>query len=268
MSALTSVLSQLDKWRHLPTYKLESRMDVFFGMLMPEFIEANFDVCVYTVIPEFPLHECLYKAEGKAQHKDNEPPLSNRSSNVDFAVFATTGSQKVIFLVELKTDMESLKEEQLERMIKTRRNADGVAGAILESVREIAMNSPVKRKYAHLVWSLLEIDCFDKRTAQELKKRDLETSGTELKSIFRSLEATEDWAKAPIKLVILSPDDPASAVKKEFVCCLSEFTCVTFRSFTEQLRGAQTQFTSEEVTQISDFLNCWARKKAGYVNLC
>ena len=108
MSAIYEVLRQLDEWRHLPDYQLERRVDIFFGMFLPKVIEKRFGVCVEKVIPEFPLHKGLFK------DKPSFESGSHHSVKVDFAVFGTKGDKKRIFLVELTTDMESLKKDQLE----------------------------------------------------------------------------------------------------------------------------------------------------------
>ena len=59
MDVISTILNQLNEWRHLPAYQLERRVDVLFGMFLPTVIGMKFDVnpdnC--SVIPEFPLHK-------------------------------------------------------------------------------------------------------------------------------------------------------------------------------------------------------------------
>ena len=94
--AIDDVFKLLDQWRHLPKYQLERRADIYFAMFLPvvcckSFFEADFKD---TIIPEFPL-----KKDG-----------SFASTNVDY--FALSKECDQFFLVELKTDLSSLGEEQ------------------------------------------------------------------------------------------------------------------------------------------------------------
>ena len=99
MEALSDALCQLDQWRHLPAYQLERRVDVFFGLFLPEVIERRFKAPFGKLIPEFPLH--------KGNTRISEDCDDNQSVNVDFTVFCSEPEGKRIFLVELKTDMHS-----------------------------------------------------------------------------------------------------------------------------------------------------------------
>lgn len=78
---LFRVLMQLDEWRHLPAYQLERRVDVLFGMFLPEILQEQGIVpqnSSVEVIPEFPLHKTRLGMSSKE---------GNLSVNVDFAVF-------------------------------------------------------------------------------------------------------------------------------------------------------------------------------------
>ena len=91
---LSTVFSKLDEWRHLPSYQLERRVDVFFGLFLPEVLAALSDrePVLGTlipddvhVVPEFPLHKGLLGiSKNKQQGHDNQ------SVKVDFAVFPRT----------------------------------------------------------------------------------------------------------------------------------------------------------------------------------
>lgn len=39
--SLRTVLEQLDKWRHLPKYRLEQHVDVLFGMTLPRVLSLR-----------------------------------------------------------------------------------------------------------------------------------------------------------------------------------------------------------------------------------
>ena len=82
---LCSVFDTLDDWRHLPAYQLERRVDVFFGLMLPEMIEDEFGLSrdpsnPMVVIPEFPLHKGLVGLSEKG-------PKDNQSVNVDLRYF-------------------------------------------------------------------------------------------------------------------------------------------------------------------------------------
>ena len=151
MSEILEVLRQLDDWRHLPAYQLERRVDIFFGMFLPAVIEKEFCVDVDEVIPEFPLHKALLVDQQSPQFESS----SHHSVNVDFAVFGHKGESRRLFLVELKTDMESLNCKQLENMKKAR-----CAGPkhLIRGVKEAACHSRSKHKYEHLIRRLLELN--------------------------------------------------------------------------------------------------------------
>ncbi len=67
--ALEDVFRTLDRWRHLPAYRLEPNLAPFFGLFLRDILRET--VCPTidegsAVIPEFPLHiETLDEARGK-----------------------------------------------------------------------------------------------------------------------------------------------------------------------------------------------------------
>ena len=95
----------LDRWRHLPAYQLERRADIFFALFLPEVLEKCF--CAETnrhlIVPEFPIKKTLIR-DGK----------DNRSINIDYLALQKprNGEPQTAFLIELKTDMASIKEHQ------------------------------------------------------------------------------------------------------------------------------------------------------------
>lgn len=139
---LERVLAQLDRWRHLPAYRLEPHVDVLFGMTLATVMRAKFNTeGELFVIPEFPIH-----------HKTVGIENTNRSFNVDFAVLTQGGRD--VFLVELKTDSRSIKKDQLDNMRKVR---DGcLFRSVLDAVATIRNASHQKAKYDHLIHELGE----------------------------------------------------------------------------------------------------------------
>ena len=184
---LSHVFTKLDGWRHLPAYQLERRVDVFFGLFLTEIIaglcdrEPKLDALGYdvTVVPEFPLHKKLLgiPQERQEQLKNSK---DNRSLNVDFAVFCSTPHRKRIFLVELKTDLKSIKTPQLQNMAK----AKGKPRQLLCGVLKAAEVSAEPRKYAQLIWQLSQLGCI-KIPRGEFERMDLNQDKPGLASNFR-----------------------------------------------------------------------------------
>lgn len=154
--SLDTVLDKLEEWRHLPAYKLETRLDVLIGLVVDQIVEANFKekypdlkASELRVIPEFPLQL------GKVFGVENKS-TKNRSSKVDFVLFSK--AEKTIFLVELKTDNKSINCEQLCSMKQVQTVG---AKQLLEGVVELANATGEKHKYAHLIWKLHQLKCVE-----------------------------------------------------------------------------------------------------------
>jgi len=76
---LIELFGNLDRWRHLPTYQLERRADIFFSLYLPAVLSERTGVAVSTdMIPELPICKALL-GESATKH----------SVKVDYAVFAS-----------------------------------------------------------------------------------------------------------------------------------------------------------------------------------
>ena len=144
------VFALLDRWRHLPAYQLERRADVLFALFLPDVLQGHFGVPINPkLIPEFPI-----------KNQDD-----NQSSKVDFLALQDSPDGKRAeraFLVELKTDMASRREEQ----DKTLRYAErrGMKKLIID-VLEICTATNQKPKYVHLLSLLSEVGLLDYKEA-------------------------------------------------------------------------------------------------------
>lgn len=100
------VLAQLDKWRHLPAYRLEPRADPFFAVYMRGLLESHFGAPISDLlVPEFPLRKgTLWPA------LTDDPKQKNLSVKVDYLAFDKTF--ETAYLVELKTDVGSRRDVQ------------------------------------------------------------------------------------------------------------------------------------------------------------
>ena len=58
--ALTTIFTNMSRWRHLPAYQLERRADIFFSAYLPAVIAEHTGVPVVAdVIPELPIRRDL-----------------------------------------------------------------------------------------------------------------------------------------------------------------------------------------------------------------
>lgn len=100
MNKIEEVFNLMDSWRHLPSYQLERRADLFFALYIPQALEDRLGFAIRSkLIPEFPARIGTVC--------DN---TSNRSRKIDYLALSEDG-QKAVF-VELKTDDSSLNPEQ------------------------------------------------------------------------------------------------------------------------------------------------------------
>ena len=124
------VFELLDRWRHLPTYQLERRADIFFALFLPEVLEKHFGTGNLCLIPEFPIKKSIIQA-----YADDD---TKQSINVDY--LAVSDDLTRAFLIELKTDMMSIKEKQ----VKDLKYASGKGMAeIVGGLKSIAKSDSV-----------------------------------------------------------------------------------------------------------------------------
>ena len=135
------VFNLLDKLRHQHGYRLESAAAPFFTLFLPCVLEGSRGLRIQLpIISEFPI----------IQDKNNK-----RSYKADY--FALSSDGKAAFLVELKTDMSSLNENQnkyLERSTK-KKMCD-----LLYDVKHLAKarDKLARKKYFHI---LKDLECLN-----------------------------------------------------------------------------------------------------------
>jgi len=180
-SGLGLLMAQLDKWRHFAAYKLEQRVDILFGMFLPDILEARFGTPMSaTVVPEFPFpQEVLLGVQN--------PTL--RSDRIDFA--AINRNRDKFFLVELKTDTASISDTQLSKLLQVcAPGRDGVMlhwlSAVLDLAKPAATNHT--RKYLHLLselesWGLVGSLDEAREAAWSLNRRGLTSAIEQAKPI-------------------------------------------------------------------------------------
>ena len=140
MSAREEILKifcTLDRWRHLPAYQLERRVDLFFAMYLPDALEECCGVEIKErLVPEFPIRK-----------KGN-----NLSNKADYLAISKDG--KRIFLIELKTDMKSRSNTQ---DAAYRRAKEMGLRCLVDGIICIRCNTEQPQKYDKLLYLLAEL---------------------------------------------------------------------------------------------------------------
>ena len=140
---MAALFDLLDRWRHLPSYRLEPRADALFALFLPGALDRHLAprgiVIDPRLIPEFPL--------GQSD--------TNLSDKADF--FALSQDREHAFLVELKTDMGSLRDSQEDYL--NRAVERGLAGVLCD-IRSMAKarHPQARRKYFHLLKAIAALD--------------------------------------------------------------------------------------------------------------
>ena len=231
---LFNAFNALDEWRHFPAYQLERRVDVFFALLLPQIVEAEFGLVgdKVKVIPEFPLRK------GTLNNSS-----SNHSTKVDFAVFGHhRNGGKHLILVELKTDNNSIIGDQLS-------NLDDARGVgvkeLVNGVVKCACHSEQMNKYYQLILKLSEIGCIDGPGVIRIMKPKSDDNFY--------CHVDESWSCAKIELALIYPgpkENIPSTVDKILPDCLNlvDFCRVV------QIVGDNP---------LSSYLTQWGRYEAG-----
>ena len=191
---METLFNHLDRWRHFAGYPLEPRVDALFGLFLPKVIEdcCGVDEMHPKVIPQFPLKKTP----------------NNQSDKVDFFALSRDGGRA--FLIELKTDMGSHREEQYKYLSKARKRG---MTCILSEFKKVAGASNSRRKYFHLIGALSEMGLL--RLPKELEEKMLngETRGsTKLISDIKVLPSTDP----KIEVIFVQPRIAHPAGQRDF----------------------------------------------------
>lgn len=144
---LDRVFQHLDAWRHLPSYQLERRADVFFSVYLRDVVEQFTGLALEEeMIPELPIKRDLVRAEVSGE----------QSFKVDYALFARDRSRVV--LVELKTDDGSRRQGQDDYLAAVVRLG---FRPIVEGIRAILASTTSRGKYHHLALALARLGYMD-----------------------------------------------------------------------------------------------------------
>jgi hypothetical protein len=146
LKKINKLFDFLDDWRLLPSYQLERRADIYFAIHLEEILKASRSKLVSEhgtmgIIPEFPILKRII----------NNQESSNLSFKVDYAVFFENSAK--FLLVELKTDMNSIDEDQYKDLLKTQQLP---LRTIVDGVKTIydGSNYKYRPKYKQLIKKL------------------------------------------------------------------------------------------------------------------
>ena len=139
---IATLFAFLDRWRHLPAYQFERRVDIYFGLFLRDALNHHLrsrDLTIdRRIIPEFPLGQILTKRSNKADY------------------FALSTDRSRAFLIELKTDLRSVRAGQ-ESYLKQARD-QGMACLLARVISMANAAKPyARRKYFHLLRTLGEL---------------------------------------------------------------------------------------------------------------
>lgn len=145
MDPITELFERMDEWRHLPSYQLERRADVFFSLYLPEVLEKELGFPMREhLIPEFPV------AKGVL---DSASGPDNRTFKIDYLARSRDGESLVF--VELKTDNASIRREQEHYLDEAR---DKGLPELLDALRAVITKTRARGKYGCLLAQLERLE--------------------------------------------------------------------------------------------------------------
>ena len=211
---VADLLGLLDRWRHLPAYQLERRADIFFGLFLPEVLDAHLSVEINrTLIPEFPIKK----------------KSSNQSEKVDY--FALSADGKRAFLVELKTDMDSMRGAQYAYLDETAKRG---SKELVKGVLDICLATKKRHKYVHLLKLLSDIGLIEQDGAPLSAESGYVTAVQEIKGKVEQTK-NEDWPS--LDVVYIHPRSTDTIGFEEFAGIIERGGQGDIRSsFAERLR--------------------------------
>ena len=142
-----SLFQTYEKWKRLPAYRLEPRIDVFIAYYMPVSIQRKLGFTVSEVIPELPIRlGTIYP---------NVTSHPNRSYKVDFYALSEKGDN---LFIEVKSDTGSRRKAQDKYL---QRSSELGMSEILLGIKKIYSVTSFKKKYDFLQSELKRIGLVD-----------------------------------------------------------------------------------------------------------
>ena len=209
MKELDKIFEYLNDWMKLPKYQLKRKVDRFFSIYLEEILSKKLEIRkkqIKEILPEFPLRK--EKKTGKEIYASN---------NADYAVFVAENEKIKMYLVELKTEMDSISGIQKE-YYKTAKGKK--LKEILKDIIEIEKKSDQWRKYDYLLGKLERLDLI------KINKDNGKNYRKEWKVI------TDNINKDKIEVIYITPINPENC----------EYTNITFKDVREFLKNGEGEF--------------------------
>lgn len=151
MSHLVNTLfDRMDTWRHLPSYQLERRADLFFSLYLKEVLQVKLGYPLANLmIPEFPIRKGVVDLQ--LPQKEH-----NQSFKIDYLLF-NENFEKAIF-VELKTDNSSRRTAQDIYLTQAQNTPFPL---LVQGVLQLFQATSAKHKYFELLKVLAETQQID-----------------------------------------------------------------------------------------------------------
>ncbi|MCG8606515.1 hypothetical protein MJD09_16215, partial [bacterium] len=134
-------------------YKLEVRIDSLVGFALPKVIEQTRGLQTRIIIPELPIRLGTVHPEHEGKN------FADRSYKLDFYIRTRCGQN---LFIEFKSDSGSRREKQDDYLLLA---AKFKMKAIIEGILRISRVTSFKKKYAHLLKKLREVELIDESTA-------------------------------------------------------------------------------------------------------
>ncbi len=189
--SLSTIFTNMERWRHLPSYQLERRFDIFLTPFLRDVLSKELGLShrLHEVfVPEMPLlRGGLYSRTGV------ERKLSNK---VDFVFFEESGPQ--VYFVEVKTDASSARQAQNDYL---KLAAAGGFESVLLNLEKILARTKSCHKYYHLLHLLQRAGQIRLTGCAASDLYPKARRGFRFEKSFERLHA-----KQPVRVVFVVPD--------------------------------------------------------------
>lgn|GEM_PF-572032 len=254
---LEKIFQNLTRWRNLPKYQLERRADIFFSLYLKEIMEeklttdSNRVELLSVIIPEFPLRH------GNEHH----------TVNVDYVMFSK--SLSTVYLIEFKTDMGSLRDEQFEYLFKAKKNIEEAGGgfqSILTDLRRVFKATGDKQKYFHLFHLLASKELgLISMSPEIMEKLYSDNRQGVSRLIEEGIEPMKEKDITSCEIVMLQPsrftDEEMAKVRSYDLSAINQ---ISFEDVVNCLRKLKSSFADI----FARYVAAWAPQKYGDTSYC
>lgn len=246
-SMIKKLFTRMDDWRHLPSYQLERRADLFFSLYLPEVLskvlsEEYPDIDIrQDLIPEFPI---------RIGTIDKTKRENNQSKKVDYLALSADGT--TAYLIELKTDNASITAGQTETLVSAcKKTFTELLEGLLEIFKSDSLNSIRRRKYLYLLNKLGHM--------KQIYMPDKLKKIMDNKTLYGITKASKDL-KVTTKVEQIMPVYivPSRSVKSYKKNKIKVITFANFRKFIDDMN-----YNDMVSTQFKACLSGWAENEAG-----